>query len=190
MLSLKATLICCLFGFGLFSFAHQSNRPVTLPQTSVMEEAANPLPAILKEIRLIKSIIPRSNLNSFNAEITLNRIRLQNENVKALAIQLDLVRAQQKKTKEDSDEMRLIRKTFEERLQRTTDPVQRSSLEYSIEQMKLKSDNSFLSIQELRNQEDKISNQLQMEQNRLNEFNDRLDAIQREIEAQLIKPER
>lgn len=109
MLSLKATLICCLFGFGLFSFARQ---------------------------------------------------------------------------------MRLIRKTFEERLQRTTDPIQRSSLEYSIEQMKLKSDNSFLSIQELRNQEYKISNQLQMEQNRLNEFNDRLDAIQREIEAQLIKPER
>ena len=77
MLSLKATLICGVFGFVLFSLAQQAPRPVTTPSVNSAMDEANPLPAILREVKQIRASIPRANLNSFNAEITMNRVRLQ-----------------------------------------------------------------------------------------------------------------
>lgn len=185
MLSLKATLICGVFGFVLFSLAQQTPRPVTTPPMGSAMDEANSLPAILREVKQIRASIPRSNLNSFNAEITMNRVRLQVETLKALTTRLEETKASIKKLQEDSEEQRLIRKTLEERLQRTIDPIQRAGLEYAIEQLKLKVNNAFQNIQELRAQEYRLTNQIQMEQGRLDELNNRLDAIQREIEAQV-----
>ena len=184
MLSLKATLICCLFGFALFGLAQQSPRPVVPPAVG---DDPNAMQAILREVKQIRASIPRANLNSFNAEITMNRLRLQVETVKALTTRLEETKALLKKIREDSDEQRLIRKTLEERLQRTIDPIQRGGLEYAIEQLKLKVNNAFENIQDLRAQEYRLTNQVQLEQGRVDELNNRLDAIQREIETQVQK---
>ena len=72
MLSLKATFICCLFGFVMFGLAQQTTRPVATPTVSTTADDPNPMQAILKEVKQIRASIPRSNLYSFNAEITLN----------------------------------------------------------------------------------------------------------------------
>lgn len=187
MLSLKATLLCCLCGFVLFSWAQQTPRPVALPPANNTMDEANPMQAILREVKQIRASIPRSNLNSFNAEITMNRIRLQAETIKTLTTRLEETKALVKKLQEENEEQRLVRKTLEERLQRTIDPIQRAGIEYAIEQLKLKGNNSFTYIQEQRVQEYRLNSQLQMEQNKLDELNNRLDAIQREIEAQVQK---
>lgn len=192
MLSLKATLICCLLGFVLFSLAQQTRPGPNINAAPVMTtgDDPNPLQAILREVKQIRSSIPRANLNSFNAEITLARIRLQTETIKTLQTRLDEVKALQVKLREESDERQFVRKSLEERLQRTTDPVQRSGMEYAIEQMRIKGDNSFNQIQDLRNQEYRLTNEIQFERNKLNEYNNRLDQIQREIESTVQKPDR
>lgn len=190
MLSLKATFICCLFGFALFSLAQQTSRPVAPPAVSVMADEPNTMQAILREVKQIRASIPRSNLYSFNADITMNRLRLQVETVKALTTRLEETKALMKKLQEESEEQRLIRKTLEERLQRTIDPIQRAGLEYAIEQLKVKVNNAFNTIQELRAQEYRLTNQIQLEQSRVDELNNRLDAIQREIETQVQKETR
>ena len=184
MLSLKATFICCLFGFALFGLAQQTPRPVTTPAVGTTADDPNPIQAILKEVKQIRASIPRSNLYSFNAEITMNRLRLQVETVKALTTRLEETKASIKKLNDESEEQRLIRKTLEERLQRTIDPIQRAGMEYAIEQLKLKVNNAFQNIQELRAQEYRLTNQVQLEQSRVDELNSRLDALQRELEAQ------
>ncbi|MBS1811699.1 MAG: hypothetical protein JST84_26295 [Acidobacteria bacterium] len=190
MLSLKATFICCLFGFILFGLAQQTPRPVTLPSVPGTADDPNPMQAILREVKQIRASIPRSNLYSFNAEITMNRLRLQVESVKALTTRIEETKASIKKLSEDSEEQRLIRKTLEERLQRTIDPIQRAGLEYAIEQLKLKVNNAFQSIQDLRAQEYRLTNQIQLEQSRVDELNNRLDALQRELESQAQKEAR
>ena len=130
MLSLKATFFCCLLGFVLFTGAQQPPRPLTLPNATPLGSAddPNPMQAILREVKQIRASIPRSSLHSFNAEITLNRLRLQIESHKALTARLEETKASIKKLNEESEEQRLIRRTLEERLQRTIDPIQRAGL--------------------------------------------------------------
>jgi predicted nucleic acid-binding Zn-ribbon protein len=94
-----------------------------------------------------------------------------------------------KKLQEESQENLLIRKTLEQRLQNTYDPVQRAGLEYAIEQLKLKVNAASLHIQELNNQIYKLTNQINLEQGRMTELNNRLDQVMRTIEAQLDKTE-
>lgn len=192
MLSLKAAFVCCLFGFVFFSGAQQPPRPVTLPTATPLGSAddPNPMQAILREVKQIRASIPRSNLHNFNAEITLSRLRLQIESHKALTTRLEETKAAVKKLTEESEEQRLIRRTLEERLARTIDPIQRAGLEYAIEQLKLKVNNAFQNIQDLRAQEYRLTNQIQREQGLIDELNNRLDALQRELEAQAQKEAR
>ncbi|MFN7927874.1 MAG: hypothetical protein U0Y68_07990 [Blastocatellia bacterium] len=191
MLSLKATIFCCLFGFVLFSAAQQIPRPVAPPPLgSNAADDPNPMQAILREVKQIRASIPRSNLANFNAEITMNRLRLQTENLKALNTRLEETKAASKKLSEESEEQRLIRRTLEDRLVRTIDPIQRAGLEYAIEQLKLKTNNAFQNIQDLRAQEYRLANQVQREQSLIDELNNRLDALQRELEAQAQKEAR
>jgi chromosome segregation ATPase len=187
MLSLKATLICCLFGFALFSWAQQSQRPVTTP---VVGDDPNTMQAILKEIKLIRASIPRANLNTFHADITLNRIRMQKELIDKLTTRLEETKALIKKLQEESQENLLIRRTLEQRLQNTYDPVQRAGLEYALEQLKLKTNTASITIQELNGQIYKLTNQVNMEQSRMDELNNRLDQVLRNIESQLDKQEK
>lgn len=182
MLSLKATFICCLFGFVLFSLAQQTPRPATTPS-----DDPNAMQAILREVKQIRVSIPRANLNTFHADITLNRIKMQKETVDRLNTRLEETKALIKKLNEDSQENILIRKTLEMRLQNIYDPVQRAGLEYAIEQLKLKTNTASLNIQELNNQIYKLTNQINMEQSRMDELNNRLDSVLRTIESQVEK---
>ncbi len=186
MLGLKTLLGCCVFGFVLFGTAQQVTKPIT-PMAAVNDAAT--LQALLKEVQQIRASIPRANLNTFHADITLNRIRMQKELLDRLNTRLEETKTLIKKLNEDSQENILIRKTLEQRLQNTYDPVQRAGLEYAIEQTKLKNNTASLNIQDLNNQIYRLTNQINMEQNRMDELNNRLDQVLRTIEAQLDKPE-
>ena len=184
MLGLKTLLGCCVFGFVIFGTAQQ----VTKPMTAVNEAAT--LQALLKEVQQIRVSIPRANLNTFHADITLNRIRMQKEMIDRLNTRLEETKTLIKKLTEESQENILIRKTLEQRLQNTYDPVQRAGLEYALEQTKLKTNTASINIQELNNQIYKLTNQISMEQGRMDELNNRLDQVMRTIESQLDKQEK
>ncbi len=186
MLGLKTLLGCCVFGFVIFGTAQQVTKPTTPQQLASINDAAT-LQALLKEVQQIRVSIPRANLNTFHADITLNRIKMQKEMIDRLTTRLEETKALIKKLNEDSQENLLIRKTLEQRLQNTYDPVQRAGLEYAIEQTKLKNNTASINIQELNNQIYKLTNQINMEQSRMDELNQRLDQVLRTIESQLEK---
>ncbi len=186
MLGLKTLLGCTVLGFIFFGAAQQATRPVTTP---VVGDDPNTMQAILKEIKQIRASIPRANLNTFHADITLNRIKMQKELIDKLTTRLEETKALIKKLNEESQENLLIRRTLEQRLQNTYDPVQRAGLEYAIEQLKLKTNTASINIQELNNQIYKLTNQINMEQSRMDELNNRLDQVLRTIESQLDKQE-
>lgn len=189
MLGLKTLFGCGVLGFIFFGAAQQVPKPVTPQQMAATNEAAT-LQALLKEVQQIRVSIPRANLNTFHADITLNRIRMQKELVDKLTTRLEETKALIKKLHEESQENILIRRTLEQRLQNTYDPVQRAGLEYAIEQLKFKTNTASLNIQELNNQIYKLTNQINLEQHRMDELNNRLDQVLRTIEAQLDKQEK
>lgn len=189
MLGLKTLLGCAVLGFIFFGAAQQVPKPVT-PQQMAATNDAMVLQALLKEVQQIRVSIPRANLNTFHADITLNRIKMQKELIDRLNTRLEETKALIKKLNEESQENVLIRKTLEQRLQNTYDPVQRGGLEYALEQLKLKSNTASINIQELNSQIYRLTNQINMEQHRMDELNNRLDQVLRTIEAQLDKQEK
>ena len=184
MLSQKTLISCSLCLFGAFAFG-TSQLPKTAPAST-----GDPLPAILKEVQLIRASIPRSNLNTFQADITMTRIKMQKDTIDRLVARLDETKTLIKRTQDESEEQRLIRKSFEERLQRTIDPVQRAGIEYAIEQLKYKANAAFQFVQDLRTQEFRLSSQIQTEQRTLDDFNTRLDKLLNELENQVNKQEK
>lgn len=189
MLGLKTLFGCGVLGFIFFGAAQQIPKPVT-PQQMAATNDAIVLQALLKEVQQIRVSIPRANLNTFHADITLNRIKMQKELIDRLNTRLEETKALIKKLSEESQENVLIRKTLEQRLQNTYDPVQRAGLEYALEQLKLKSNTASINIQELNSQIYRLTNQINMEQHRMDELNNRLDQVLRTIESQLDKQEK
>jgi hypothetical protein len=186
MLGLKTLLGCGVLGFIFFGAAQQVPKPVTPPQMAAANDAAT-LQALLKEVQQIRISIPRANLNTFHADITLNRIRMQKEVIDRLNTRAEETKALSKKLSDESQENLLIRKTLETRLQSTYDPVQRAGLEYALEQLKLKTNAASMNMQELNMQVYKLTNQINLEQSRMDELNHRLDQVLRTIEGQLEK---
>ncbi len=185
MLSQKTLISCSLCLFGVFAFGTSQ-----LPIKPAPPPIGDPLPAILKEVQQIRASIPRANLNTFQADVTMARIKMQRDILDRLVTRVEETKAGIKKSQDESEEQRLVRKSLEERLQRTIDPVQRAGMEYAIEQLKYKVNSGFQNVQDLRNQEFRLNTQIQAEQSRLDDFNTRLDKLLNELENQVNKQEK
>jgi hypothetical protein len=185
MLSQKTLISCSLCLFGAFAFGTSQ-----LPVKPTPAPTGDPLPAILKEVQLIRASIPRSNLNTFMADTTMARIKMQKDIIDRLVIRLEETKAGLKKSQDESEEQRIIRKSLEERLNRSSDPVQRAGIEYAIEQLKYKVNSGFQYIQDLRNQEFRLNSQINSEQKYLDDYNNRLDKLLNELENQVGRQEK
>ena len=185
MLSQKTLISCSLCLFGVFAFGTSQ-----LPVRPTPAPTGDPLPAILREVQLIRASIPRSNLNTFMADTTMARIKMQKDTIDRLVTRVEEIKLNIKRSTDESEEQRLIRKSLEERLQRTIDPVQRAGMEYAIEQLKYKVNSGFQNIQDLRNQEFRLNSQIMSEQKFLDDYNNRLDKLLNEIENQVGRQEK
>ena len=185
MLSQKSLIASSLCLFGAFAFGTSQ-----LPVKTTLVPIGDPLPAILKEVQLIRASIPRSNLNTFMADTTMARIKMQKDIIDRLVIRVEETKAGIKKSQDESEEQRIIRKSLEERLNRSSDPVQRAGIEYAIEQLKYKANSGFQYIQDLRNQEFRLNSQINSEQKYLDDYNNRLDKLLNELENQVGRQEK
>ncbi len=185
MLSQKTLISCSLCLFGAFAFG-TSQLPVKSPPAPI----GDPLPAILREVQLIRASIPRSNLNTFMADTTMARIKMQKDIIDRLTTRVEEIKLNIRKSNDEDDERRIIKRSLEERLQRTIDPVQRAGIEYAIEQIKNKTSSGYQTVQDLRAQEFRLSSQIQTEQRNLDDYNTRLDKLLNELELQVNKQEK
>jgi len=170
--------LLCLIVFGASLI--QTGRP----SASTQSDNGQTLQALLGEVHQLRLALQRSNLNTYRAQITVERMRVQQEQVLNVRRELESARNQLLISKRFHTEMADRVKEFESQLGQETDPYRRAALERQYRESKRSFESQVQWEEGLREREAQLVNQQQFEQAKLSELADRLDALEREIESQ------
>ena len=143
------------------------------------------LQTLLGEVHQLRLAIERSNLNTYHAQITIERMKLQQQRVDRLTALLDQVRNQLASSRKAVSQMSTNLKGAEIRLAQETNAAERADSERYIRSLKFELEELIQKEQQEQGYETQFNAQLQLEQAKLNELNDRLDILQRELETQM-----
>lgn len=176
-------LIVAVLGLTLLTASKAFTNGSAQPAQSSGEQT---LQALLSEVHELRLAIQRSNLNTYHAQITIERMKLQQQRVDRLMAQLGEVRNQLATTRKSLSGMSPEDfKRAEMELAQETDPGKRAEREGAIRNAKDVFEELTEKEQQQREAETQINALLQLEQARLNELNERLDILQRELETQM-----
>jgi DNA repair exonuclease SbcCD ATPase subunit len=167
---------------GSVSFTH-SKAPTTPVNQAIQNEGGQPMQALLNEVHQLRLAIQRSNLNTYHAQVTLERFRLQQEQVNRLHEKLEGVRARLAEMKLQQPRLAEELKRTEENLGHEADAAKRRGLENFQQQLKSEQERLAQMEAQVREQEAQLTAQQQAEQAKLAELNERLDALQKELEV-------
>jgi septal ring factor EnvC (AmiA/AmiB activator) len=153
--------------------------------TAQPAQSEQTLPALLGEVHQLRVALQRSNLNTYHAQITIERMKIQQQHVDRLQARLADINNGLADTRRHLSGLSAYLKDSEIALARETDAAKRSEAEKRLRDTK--SEMEFLTQREQQQQEmeTQLNAQLSLEQGKLNELNERLDTLQRELEAQL-----
>jgi hypothetical protein len=163
------------------SFA-RPQRPSKNAGNAASLENEETMQALLNEVRQLRLAIQRSNLTAHHSQVIIERMRTQRQQVDRLSDRLRGNRDQIAHLKMEQTEHQHELKKIEERLSQQTDVGVIGELEERRDHHKRRLE--FLVQEEARSRENESQSaaQLLIEQAKLAEFNDQLDALQRELE--------
>jgi chromosome segregation ATPase len=164
-----------LFKIGMIFFLAATAAPA---QTANTDSAT--LQALLSEVRQLRRAVEKQMAIGPRMQIILQRAQFQEQKVSRISQQLDEVRKQiaAETARQANANEHLAR--IEQDIQNETDPGKRSTLEDMRAGLKLVTGNG--PDQQLRARETELSNSLDIEQATLNDFNQKLDALERQLE--------
>jgi chromosome segregation ATPase len=166
-----------VLGLSLLTVAKaysSSAQPVQSEQT---------LQTLLGEVRQLRLVLQRGNLNTHHAQITVERMKLQQQRVDRLQTQLGEVGNQLTSTRKSLSQAATYLKELEVALTRETDAAKRAEIEMRRRDTKFEVEEFTQKEQQQQGYETQLQAQLQAEQAKLNELNERLDTLQRELET-------
>jgi chromosome segregation ATPase len=173
-------LILVVLGLSSFiavkAFTGTVEQPVQADQT---------LQALLNEVRELRLAIQRANLKTYHAQVTTERMKLQQQRVDHLMAQLDGARNQIAATRKDIAQKLASLKGNDVGLAQETKAEERADRERYSQSLKTELEELTRKEQNEQALESQLNGQLQLEQLKLNEYNERLDKLERELEAQL-----
>jgi DNA repair exonuclease SbcCD ATPase subunit len=103
------------------------------------------------------------------------------EQVARVARQLDDVRRELDKSRTEEPKIQQKLKTIDNEATQTTDPQKRKDLDDALRMFKLQAEQAEKSLQQLQAREGELVSQLQAEQAKLTELNDRMEQIERSL---------
>ena len=184
MLRIKSLSIICLLFLTVAVFASfgrsqtETNNKAKVPQG----DSEQTMQALLNEVRQLRLAIQRSNLSAYHAQLIIERMRSQRQLMDRLAERLRETRDRIANGKIPQAEFQHELKKIERLLSQDWPAERRQDMEEQQDMFKTRL--AALAKEETRLQEaeSQLSAQLQIEQARLAELNDQLDALQRELE--------
>lgn len=187
----KEVLIRALCGFGLISLLltvqimAQSGQPGDAQKAN--EQTVRQL---LSEVQQLRRAIERSNLTTYRAMIAVERLRLQQEQVARLTRELEGLHNSRNERGDYAKMMAERLKDLESVILLETDLNRRRQLEMEQKHLKLEMERAVQWEQQQQTREAELRAKLDVEQARLNELNERLDALERELEKQAATDQR
>lgn len=150
------------------------------------QSSADPqmLQSLLSEVRELRLALQRSNLTTFRTQVALERLRLQMGRVESLRESLERTREELANERSTRLGMADQLKELEDRISAEKGAAKRESL--ITEQTDLKNALNQASFREeqQREKENRLSSELQVEQTKLDEMSNKLETMERKLEAQ------
>jgi len=153
-------------------FAARAQAPSPEPQT---------LQTLLAEVRQLRLAIERSNQIGPRIQIAVERLKLQQEQVARIAGQLDDLRRGLDKSRSEQGKAQQRIQALDSQATQATDAVQRKNMEEVSKELKLEVEQAEKSLQQMQVREGELASQLQTEQGKLAELNDRMDQVKRAL---------
>src|SRR5215813_14045440 len=178
-ISIISLLFLTTLGFASFG---RSQSTTNSPNKAEQGENEQTMRALLNEVRQLRLAIQKSNLSAYHAQVIIERMRSQRQQVDRLTDRLRETRDRMASMKMGQTETQYELKKMEDHLSQQTDVGVIRDVEEQIDRFKNRLGAQAQEEARLRENESQLVAQLQIEQSRLSEFNDQLDALQRELE--------
>jgi hypothetical protein len=189
MLRIKAISIICLLFLATLIFTSFGG-----PQTATGANAKGAqgdneqaMQALVNEVRQLRLAIQRSNLSAHHSQVVIERMRSQQQTVDRVADRLRWAREEASRYRMwmplQQAEMQNRLKLIEDDLSENLGANARRAKERELETAKQRLGMMGQEETRLRENESQLAAQLQIEQAKLAELNDQLDALQRELET-------
>jgi chromosome segregation ATPase len=139
------------------------------------------LQALLTEVHQLRIALERSTQIAPRIQIAVERLKLQQEQVARITRQLDDLRRELDRSREEQPKIHQQLQMMTDETPQITDPQKRKELDDALRMFKLQSEQAEKSLQQMQVHEGELASQLQSEQARLTELNDRLDQMERAL---------
>jgi len=139
------------------------------------------LQALLAEVHQLRVALERSTQIAPRIQIAVERLKLQQEQVARVARQLDDLRNNLDHSRTEQPKIQQRFEHLNSAAAQATDPQQRKDLDDQLGFFKVEAEQAEKSVQQLQARESDLASQLQSEQARLTELNDRLDQMERAL---------
>jgi chromosome segregation ATPase len=177
ILSVSAVGLLTILGCVSFNNPKALTAPVN---QSLPDDNEQPMQALVNEVRQLRLAIQRSNFSNYHAQVTLERLRMQQPRVDRLSEELMKVRAEISEIRSRQARLPEDLRRIENELLKETDPAKRRELEQAQQMFKRYPEE----LAQWQEQEVQLIARLQPEQAKLNELNESLDALQKELEVE------
>jgi chromosome segregation ATPase len=138
---------------------------------------------LLAEVHQLRIALERSIQIAPRIQIAVERLKLQQDQVARVARQMDDLRRELDRSRSDQPKIHERLQEIAAAATQNTDPQKRKDLDDALSMFKLEAEQAEKSLQQIQAREGELASRLQSEQARLTELNDRLDQIERALNA-------
>jgi DNA repair exonuclease SbcCD ATPase subunit len=171
----QIAILLCLLGVAAYGQPPAAN-------SKPAESDAQTVKALLDEVRQLRQVLQRNSVATYRAQVTLERLKLQQTQVNELIKEQTELRNDIKEMGRHVSQMPGQVAELEKMQAAATTPSERNEREMMIKGVKGEMENAKLRLQDLREREPQVTARLQTEQAKLHELNESLDKLERELE--------
>jgi chromosome segregation ATPase len=144
-------------------------------------DGASILPALLAEVRGLRAAMEQMASAGPRVQLALGRLQLQEQRLSTLLMKLDATRSGLSSLQRQLLQQQAQMGEFENREKETTEPLERRQVENMMSMMKREMASTSSEIQRLTAEEAALSADIASEQARWNDFNQRLEELERSL---------
>jgi hypothetical protein len=166
----------CIFVVAMLAIRFSATAQTTEPERQTLQ-------ALLVEVQQLRAAIERSTLLGTRTQIAMQRIQMQEARTTRLSQDLDRVRREVTDLDRMKTETAVHLRAMEAQLSQATDPNGRLRLEEEVKRVKIRLEQLAVEEPHTRAREADLANQVQAEQSRLTELQDRVSAMERVLDT-------
>ena len=172
---MKVSLVCFLFLLLSFVIAPEQAMAQSTSAKALQPTSEQSLQELVREVRQLRATLQRMNSAMYKGQVMLERFRLQQEQVARASRELAQIR-------EELSEVRRRQLRFREAVANREAGVEAGTIKREeLQDLKMELDGIKEREEQLSAREARLSNELELERAKLNDLNDRLNALELEL---------